>query len=80
MELIYFSPLFFQMAGRRWGGHCPQLVQERREVKKREFGEGRGLAVVCGGGVLFPRDNIWFEGAAERKAEGAEVAPAGEES
>lgn len=32
------------------------------------------------GGLLFPEDNISFEGAAERKAEGAEVVPAARES
>lgn len=89
MDLIYFSPLFLRWAGGGGRGvrgvkesYCPQLVKERSEIKKREFGEGWGwvLGWWWRGDLLFPEDNISFEGAAERKAEGAEVAPAGGES
>lgn len=64
MDFIYF-----------FLAHCPHLVKERSEIKKGEFGR-RVRGVVGGGGLpmLFPEDNISFEGPAERKAEGAEVA------
>lgn len=44
---------WWRWSGRRGGkeSHCPQLVKERSEIKKREFGEGRGR--VLGGGICF---------------------------
>lgn len=61
MDLIYFSPLFSEMGWWRWSGgvHCPQLVKERSEIKKREVGEGWGrvlglcVCVCVGGGSAF---------------------------
>lgn len=47
-------PFIFEVG--RGGSHCPHLVKERSEVKKREFGEGWGPGVGFvwrGGGICF---------------------------
>lgn len=48
---------WWRWSGRRGGkeSHCPQLVKERSEIKKREFGEGRGRVLGVGGICFFLR-------------------------